>query len=99
MAVTDPGNSASGMAPPSLMVIIGGTGDPTRRKRFSALHHLWKEKTGPERFAVVDVGRDKLTGAPCRNRLNGATREHYGEGFDESVRVEMTRRFFHKASL
>jgi glucose-6-phosphate 1-dehydrogenase len=91
MPVTDPGNAASETAPPNVMVIFGGTGDLTRRKLFPALHHLWKEKLSPERFAVVAIGRDKLTEAAYRDMLDTAVREHYGEGFDESVWVEMLR--------
>ena len=51
MSVTNPGNAASETAPSNVMVIFGGTGDLTRRKLFPALHHLWKEKLSPERFA------------------------------------------------
>ena len=98
MAVTDPGNSACGMAHPHVMVIFGGTGDLTRRKRFPELHHLWKEKPGPERFTMAGPGREKLTVAACPDMLDAAVREHYGEGFDESFRVEMLHRFCHKAS-
>ena len=91
MPVTDPANSVSEMAPSNVMVIFGGTGDLTRRKLFPALHHLWKEKLGPERFAVVGVGRDALSEGAYRDMLDAAVREHYGAGFDESVWGEMLR--------
>jgi glucose-6-phosphate 1-dehydrogenase len=98
MAVTVPGNSASVMALSNVMVIFGGSGDLTRRKLFPALHHLWKEKSGPEWFSVVGVGRDTLTGVACRDMLETAAGAHYGEGFEASAGVELPCRFCQKAS-
>ncbi len=89
MPAPDRVNSAAEMAPSNVMVIFGGTGDLTRRKLFPALHHLWKEKLGPERFAVVGVGRDKLSETAYRDMLDAAVREHYGEGFDDAVWGQM----------
>jgi glucose-6-phosphate 1-dehydrogenase len=91
MPATDPVNDAAETAPSNVMVIFGGTGDLTRRKLFPALHHLWKEKLGPERFAVVGVGRDALSEPAYRDMLDAAVRGHYGAGFDESVWGEMLR--------
>jgi glucose-6-phosphate 1-dehydrogenase len=84
-------NSTTEMAPSNVMVIFGGTGDLTRRKLFPALHHLWKERLGPERFAVVGVGREALSEAAYRDMLDAAVREYYGAGFDASVWEQMLR--------
>jgi glucose-6-phosphate 1-dehydrogenase len=91
MQATEPVNSAAETAPSNVMVIFGGTGDLTRRKLFPALHHLWKEKRGPDRFAVVGVGRETLSEAAYRDMLDAAVREHYGEGFDEALWGMMLR--------
>jgi glucose-6-phosphate 1-dehydrogenase len=89
MPATNLVKHAAEMAPSHVMVIFGGTGDLTRRKLFPALHHLWKEKLGPERFAVVGVGRDALREAAYRDMLDTVVREYYGEGFDEAVWDQM----------
>jgi glucose-6-phosphate 1-dehydrogenase len=98
MPATNSGNSASAAAPPNVMVIFDGSGDLTRRKRFPSLHHPWKEKPGPGRFAVDGVGRDQLAAAAYRDMRDTVVREHCSEGFDGSVWVEMPSCFCHKVS-
>ena len=40
-------------ASPNVMVIFGASGDLTSRKLIPALYHLFKDRLGPEQFAVL----------------------------------------------
>jgi len=54
---------------PCVLVIFGITGDLARRKLIPALYNLMVSGSLPERFAVVGVGREKVTTDQLRERL------------------------------
>ena len=57
-------------APPSVMVIFGASGDPTRRKLVPALHNLRRGGLLPDEFAVLGVARQPLTDDDFRERIS-----------------------------
>ncbi|MBI3648637.1 MAG: glucose-6-phosphate dehydrogenase [Actinobacteria bacterium] len=56
------GGESGGLSrpPPQSIVILGGSGDLTRRKLLPALYHLGVAGLLPERYAVVGVSRSEL---------------------------------------
>ncbi|NLW50458.1 MAG: glucose-6-phosphate dehydrogenase [Candidatus Brocadiaceae bacterium] len=54
---------------PGVFVILGGSGDLTRRKLVPALYNLAREGLLPERSAVVGYGRSAMTDQQFRSRL------------------------------
>jgi glucose-6-phosphate 1-dehydrogenase len=68
--------------PPNVMVIFGAGGDLTSRKLIPALYHLYRDKLGPERFAVLGVGHQPLDDDLFRAHLSKTVRDQLGDGFD-----------------
>jgi glucose-6-phosphate 1-dehydrogenase len=64
---------------PCTMIILGGTGDLTRRKLIPALFHLTCDGLLPAEFHVVGVAREIMTDAAFRELMRAAVTEH-GDG-------------------
>jgi len=55
---------------PTILVIFGGTGDLTWRKLIPALFDLSQDRSLPEDFAIIAVGRGDLKDASLRTHLH-----------------------------
>lgn len=56
-------------APPTIIVIFGGTGDLAKRKLIPAFYNLFKDGWMSDKFAIVGLGRTKLNDDDFRQRL------------------------------
>ena len=70
---------------PCTLVIFGGTGDLTHKKLVPALYHLEKEKTLPEGFRAISVGRRDKTSEQYRAELKHSTQKSIATKLDEQV--------------
>jgi len=67
------------------MVIFGATGDLTKRKLFPALYYLAKDGFLPEKFAIVGVGRQELSGTTFRKQILADLKKFIGEDVDPKL--------------
>ena len=65
---------------PTVFVIFGGTGDLTSRKLVPALYDLIRDRSMPEQFAVIAVGRSALSDAKLRSRLHDGVKKFARHG-------------------
>lgn len=63
---------------PTIIIILGATGDLTWRKLTPAIYNLWLDDWIPEEFAVIGVSRSKLS--------NSEFAEHLHDGVDKFSR-------------
>ena len=70
---------------PCVLVILGASGDLTRRKIFPALYALALRRLLPESFAVVGVARTEMTDEEFRERMEHAVREFGRDDFRQDV--------------
>jgi glucose-6-phosphate 1-dehydrogenase len=70
---------------PCVLVILGASGDLTRRKIFPALYALALRRLLPESFAVVGVARTEMTDEEFRDRMEHAVREFGRDDFRQDV--------------
>ena len=63
---------------PTIIIIIGATGDLTWRKLIPAIYNLYLDKWIPEKFAVLGVSRNKM--------VEKEFRKHLHEGVDKFSR-------------
>jgi glucose-6-phosphate 1-dehydrogenase len=54
---------------PQILVIFGGTGDLAKRKLIPAFYNLYLDGHMPEQFAIIGLGRTKLSDDEYRQRL------------------------------
>src|ERR1035438_9054737 len=55
---------------PTIIVILGATGDLTWRKLIPAIYNLWLDKWIPGEFAVIGISRIKMTGKEFEKHLH-----------------------------
>ncbi len=55
---------------PTIIVILGATGDLTWRKLIPAIYNLWLDKWMPDEFALIGVSRDQYTIEEFEKRLH-----------------------------
>lgn len=56
-------------APPTIIVIFGGTGDLAKRKLIPAFYNLFNDGWMSDKFAIIGLGRTKLNDDDFRQRL------------------------------
>jgi glucose-6-phosphate 1-dehydrogenase len=56
-------------APPTIIVIFGGTGDLAKRKLIPAFYNLFKDGWMSDQFAIIGLGRTKLSDDDFHQRL------------------------------
>jgi glucose-6-phosphate 1-dehydrogenase len=66
--------SAAKPAAPGVLVILGASGDLTKRLLMPALLNLACDRLLPDGFAVVGMGRDVMTSEEFRERQRGDIR-------------------------
>ena len=69
---------------PTIIIILGATGDLTWRKLIPAIYNLWLDSWIPEEFVVIGVSRDKYTGPEFEKHLH--------EGVDKFSRRGKTKK-------
>jgi glucose-6-phosphate 1-dehydrogenase len=69
---------------PTIIVILGATGDLTWRKLIPAIYNLWLDKWIPDEFAVIGISRTKMTGKEFEKHLH--------EGVDKFSRRGKSKR-------
>jgi len=55
---------------PTVIIILGATGDLTWRKLIPAIYNLYLDNWIPDQFALIGVSRTKLTGTAFHKRLH-----------------------------
>ena len=70
---------------PTVFAIFGGTGDLTWRKLIPALFDLSRDRSLPVNFAIIVLGRGKITDDKLRNHLHEGVNQfsRRGKGKDE----------------
>jgi glucose-6-phosphate 1-dehydrogenase len=63
-------------APPTLIVIFGGSGDLTYRKLMPALYNLYLDHYLPEHFGIIGLGRTEFTDESFREHCKKGVEEH-----------------------
>ncbi|KAA3438807.1 glucose-6-phosphate dehydrogenase [Rufibacter hautae] len=61
--------SVKTVAPPTIVVIFGGTGDLTKRKLLPAFYNLFLAGWLPEEFAIIGLGRSEFSDPNYRTHL------------------------------
>lgn len=77
----DPGATSAG---PCILVLLGASGDLTKRKLIPALYNLVREKLLPEEFAVVGFARRDTSTGEFREQMRRNLHEYANDGFDEA---------------
>jgi glucose-6-phosphate 1-dehydrogenase len=78
------------------MVILGASGDLTRRLLMPALYNLQCDGLLPAQFAVAGIAMDELTTDGFRERMTGAIRTfHTRKEFDGSAWEELRSRLYY----
>ncbi|MBI3969960.1 MAG: glucose-6-phosphate dehydrogenase [Chloroflexi bacterium] len=80
---------------PCVMVIFGGTGDLTKRKLIPALYNLDTSNVLAEEFAVVGIGRTKLTSEAFRERMTRDIHEFATQSVDEARWESFVKRLYY----
>jgi glucose-6-phosphate 1-dehydrogenase len=79
---------------PCVLVLLGASGDLTKRLLVPAMYNLACDGLLPERFAVVGLAADALTTESFRARLSDDVRRfHTRKDFDESVWQRLAPKF------
>jgi glucose-6-phosphate 1-dehydrogenase len=86
------------VAPPSVVVIFGATGDLTRRKLLPALYRLTEQRLIPAEFAILGTGRQTMSDDEFRAHMQQAIKEFAAdEDFDEASWQSFAKRIFYVA--
>lgn len=87
----------SPLSEPCVMVIFGASGDLTKRLLVPALYNLACDDLLSDNFAVLGVGRSKITDAEFQASMasedNGLRQFHTRQEFDEAQCEKLTSRF------
>lgn len=65
---------------PTIIVIFGGTGDLTKRKLVPAFYNLYIDGWMPEKFAIIGLGRTKLSDGTYKDHLHNGLEEFSRKG-------------------
>ena len=81
-----------------ILVIFGASGDLTKRKLIPALFALAKQKLLPEKFAIIGVGRTKLSDDEFRNKMHSALEQFSDlEAKDKNIASLFIDRLYYQA--
>lgn len=84
-------------APPSVVVIFGGTGDLTRRKLLPALFRLAKQRLVPAEFAILGTARQEMSDDEFRESMRAAVAEFgHEDSLDEAAWQSFAPRIFYR---
>jgi glucose-6-phosphate 1-dehydrogenase len=84
------------VAPPSVVVIFGATGDLTRRKLLPALYRLTEQRLIPAEFAILGTARHEMGDDEFRAQMQQAIKEFAAdEDFDDSTWQSFAKRIFY----
>ena len=71
-----------------MLVIFGASGDLTKRKLIPALFQLYKQQLMPDKFAILGVGRSKLTDRVFKEKMSESLFEYAGVVSSDKMIVE-----------
>ena len=78
-----------------VMVIFGASGDLTKRKLLPALYNLARQDYLPENFAIIGVGRTKMSDRRFRTKVGDDLREYVADEADaERIKWFKERSFY-----
>jgi glucose-6-phosphate 1-dehydrogenase len=80
---------------PCVMVIFGATGDLTKRKLVPALYNLATNNLLATEFAVVGLGRTRLSTDDFRNQMNEDIRQFATQAVDGDLWQDFVRRLYY----
>ena len=67
-----------------IFVILGGTGDLTKKKLIPAIYKLFVDKKVSDNFAIVSVGRRKLSHQEYREKMEKNTIKYGDNEFNKA---------------
>jgi glucose-6-phosphate 1-dehydrogenase len=77
---------------PAALIILGATGDLSRRRLLPAVYNLAHDRSLPDGFALVGLARDELSDARFRELAAGAIRRFSRRPPDEQVLADLLAR-------
>lgn len=80
---------------PGIMVIFGGTGDLTHRKLMPSIYNLICEKSLPDDFAVVAVGRRDFSQDDYKNQVKESIKKYSRFGLEDDSWSKMEGRLYY----
>jgi glucose-6-phosphate 1-dehydrogenase len=99
---TTPSQASNPLSEPCVMVIFGASGDLTKRLLAPALYNLACDGLLSENFAVLGVGRSRISDEAFRESMagedEGLRRFHTRKEFDEAECTRLVRRFHFSAA-
>ena len=78
-----------------IFVILGGTGDLTKKKLIPALYKLFVDKKVSDNFAIVSVGRRKLSHQEYREKMEQNTIKYGDNEFNKAGWDEFSRKLYY----
>jgi glucose-6-phosphate 1-dehydrogenase len=76
---------------PTVIVVMGATGDLTKRKIIPALYKLFVKKHLPEKWAMVGFSRQALSDEEFQERMHDAVSAHSKENLEEKTEREFLK--------
>jgi glucose-6-phosphate 1-dehydrogenase len=93
---TDVSSTAAGQpGAPCVMVILGASGDLTKRKLIPALYNLAKSNLLPGEFAVVGFARNDLSTEDFREKMTQEVKKFATSQLDLDVWTNLVNRFYY----
>jgi len=84
-------------AKPSTLIIFGGSGDLTRRKLLPAVYNAVLDGLLPDNYAVLGLGRKKLSDEDFRNIARQGIEKHSRQALHDGKWDDFQRRIFYSA--
>lgn len=75
--------------PPTLLIIIGITGDLANRKLLPALSEIISTNHQPEQFKIIGVSRNNITKSDILDRINDASKRDAIESYLEVYQLDL----------
>jgi glucose-6-phosphate 1-dehydrogenase len=82
-------------APPAVMVIVGASGDLTKRKLIPALFNLATEGLLADNFAVVGLARSEMSHEQFRQKLTDDMKKYAAHAVDSELWAKFVRRLYY----
>jgi glucose-6-phosphate 1-dehydrogenase len=78
-----------------ILVILGGTGDLSKRKLLPTLFYIFRQDELPKEFAILGIARSKMTDDQYRDLIKRALQESSEEPLEESKWTDFSNHLFY----
>lgn len=83
---------------PTILIILGATGDLTKKKIVPAIYHLFEKRELPQLFRVIGFSRQDLQDESFRKTVQDMLQEHRG-GMDQKIMPQFLNLFSYSQGL